>query len=496
MNSTIGSWSAPETSSSNRGGWNADGSSKNGDGVLDDGTAIWGNPTSKKTGVDWAEKESLSNPPQSSSSNSEKRNHKPEPIISSINGTEAWGAPARSAPQLQSQQPLEPVAVAYSQAASAAPSRDLLKQMVHQIQLAVQAGHLDAHILNQQMSTPTLQLVYQLLQQIKKLHELQEIQQCAGMKSYVSSPTNIDMQINRIRQNISILQKAITQQQAAQTKNEAAVTGGDSSTVTGLANKPIAAPSNNFSSSSYASISHNRAWPSQSRISTNVSHDQQHRFSALDMMSDFGPSKIWRDGSAAEANTAPASSSSSFNSTTIGGLSMRSNPWMFAADSSSSLNMCSGLDSLSNKNGNNTSGNTIGNKLHNDNMDKMTAESLFLKSNNNPINAQPRSNNSALYDWSDLASSTMQLVNDNDLNKQNKPTNSPPTSALSGAAPGVGRPAPPPGLLGSNFGSLMGGVPSSSNGISILDSFTSGDDTPLQPRESSSSGLWSGAWLD
>lgn len=400
-NNTIGSWSSPDTSSSGRSGWNADGSSKN-DGALDDGTAIWGNPTSKKTGVDWTEKESSMNPPQSQNNNNlEKRIHKPEPTISSLNGTEAWGAPVRSPLNSQQQQQskndnsgntygtksasetlswgessslqatnenssppnnsvwnnlginnkqqssdwlslssgiggsnstsnninnsnnhnhnssssnaanvansrleelskqlestnlfdavsslsknssnnnpnlehhpigtgiigsngggslsgsnamndLKQMSANYSNdlldspnrqpgasaasnnqqsqrlenavySSAATPSRDLLKQMVHQIQLAVQAGHLNAHILNQPMSTPTLQLVYHLLQQIKALHQLQEIQQRAGIKTDVSSTNNFDIQINRIRQNISLLQKAITQQQAALTKND------------------------------------------------------------------------------------------------------------------------------------------------------------------------------------------------------------------------------------------------------------------------------------
>lgn len=434
-NSTIGSWSSPETSSSNRaGGWNADGSLKS-DGTFDDGTAIWGNPTQKKTGVDWTEKESSLNP-QFSQANSDKsqRIQKSEPVISSLNGTEAWGVPmpTRSSPQQQqngigkndisgntygqaksnnininnssssaanepqlswggeqlsptssslssrnlhqqqatngnssppnvsnnwgglgatitnkpkssadwlaggpssvvngnasqarldelnkqiessslfdsisksssgnsnlehhlaglslagnasgavrnnsglmganqaindlkqqmsansfSNDLLDPSAsssnrqvmsgnlvpgggssnnssnnnqsqldLAAAYASSTAPSRDLLKQMVHQIQLAVQAGHLNAHILNQPMSAQTLQLVYQLLQQIKFLHQLQEIhlRSGGGGKSDLSgSPGALEVQINRIRQNISLLQKAITHQQEALSKND------------------------------------------------------------------------------------------------------------------------------------------------------------------------------------------------------------------------------------------------------------------------------------
>lgn len=97
----------------------------------------------------------------------------------------------------------------------AAPSRDLLKQMVHQIQLAVQAGHLSAHILNQPMSTPTLQLVYQLLQQIKTLQILQEYQQRAASSksSDIITQSSLELQTNRVRQNIGLIQKAIAQQQ-------------------------------------------------------------------------------------------------------------------------------------------------------------------------------------------------------------------------------------------------------------------------------------------
>lgn len=850
-NNTIGSWSSPDTSSSGRGGWNADGSSRN-DGALDDGTAIWGNPSSKKTGVDWTEKESSLNPPQSQVNNNlEKRIHKPEPTISSLNGTEAWGAPVRSSPlNSQQQQPqqqsskndnsgntygtksagetsslswgessslqtktnenssppnnsvwnnlginnkqqspsdwlslssgivgggnnaanvassrleelskqlestnlfdsitsksssvgnnpnlehhpigtgilggsngggslgggnamndLKQMSANYSNdlldspnrqqgnsaasnnqqqsqrlentvySSAAAPSRDLLKQMVHQIQLAVQAGHLNAHILNQPMSTPTLQLVYHLLQQIKALHQLQEIQHRAGIKSDVSSTSNFDIQINRIRQNISLLQKAITQQQAALTKNDtlsdssinkqqqannysyatisklstslkvpsnnmsniisnsnidsfrgsglidtlnnsnsdslrsaqatydantindktlsSSILASSSNNILG-SNKPTLANSGDFSkaqqgftsgtsvnnnpqqakglmsaaqssssSSAWSAFSSNdfvsqQGWPSQLRISSNVSQDQQHhqqqqqqqhQFSAFDMMPDFGPGKAWRGSSvladskdnstmapganvniarpnsasnslkqmnendilsrdpsfydwsnnsdSSKRNFNQISAASSFSPSAIGGLSMQSNPWMFAPNPSS-LNVASSLDN-STKNinsGSNSSigggGLSIGSKLDNGNSDKMAGDSLFLKPNNTG-NIQRSS--SAMYDWGDLTSSKLHFSADtNHLGKQQSSSNSGNNVGGSGGGGSGARPAPPPGLL-SNFGPLIGGS-SSANGISLLDSKMAGssqeNSAQLQSRESSSS-LWSGNWFD
>lgn len=831
-NNTIGSWSTPETSSSNRSGWNADGSSKNG-GALDDGTAIWGNPTTKKTGIDWTEKESSMNPPQTQTNNNfEKRIQKAEPTISSINGTEAWGAPLRSslnsqqkqskndisgntfdttknvsnhesstlswgessslqsvpAPstnenssppknsvwnnlgisnnkqkssewlsstsgigsgsnssaassrleelnkQLESVSLFDPVSVlgknasplninnsnlehnhsiavgsglggsggssggngindlkqmsanysndllgspnrqpgcgslasnnsqqsqqlesnAYSSAvaeAAAAPSRDLLKQMVHQIQLAVQAGHLNAHILNQPMSAPTLHLVYQLLQQIKTLHQLQEIQQRAGIKSDMSPPSNMDLQINRIRQHISLLQKAITQQQAALIKSDSS---GDSNiskqqlaannysyaTISKLSTN-MKVPSNNMSniitnsnidsfrrsslidtlsnsssdslrsaqapfdanatldktlssllmasSSSSANnilcnktvtnpgdfsktqqgftnsgnqqhpnkgllpaqssspawsafssndfVNQQSGWPTQLRISSNVSQDQQHQFSAFQMMPDPGAGKVWRgssnlqDGIKASSNSmAPgsantniirpnsasnnlkqvnendilsrdqslfcdwtnnsesgkrnfdpiSSAASSFSSSAIGGLSLQSNPWMFAPNSTS-LNIAGNMD---NTNKTNSSGGNLSiNKMDNGNIEKMAGDSLFLKSSN--IQRSP----AALYDWSDLSTTNLQFNPEgHHLAKR--------VSSGSSSDGGGGRPAPPPGLM-NNFRPLIENSPSA-NGVSLLDSklgVSSDESSQLQSRDSSSS-LWSGTWFD
>lgn len=480
-NSTIGSWSSPENSSSNRGGWNADGSSK-GDGVLDDGTAIWGNPSTKKTGIDWTEKESLLNPPQTNNNSEKQRIQKPEPTISSINGTEAWGAPAggaalkpsnnsqqqsklndnsgntygsksanvtlswgessslqsatknenssppnnsvwntsatsnhannigkqqrssdwlassssssgansraidelnkqfeatslfdtissstlakNSSPPSSSNNPnldnqsstiginlannaigtgpgtiggglggnsaindLKQMSANFSndlldspnrQSASAVsasnnpqsqlnscayplgvtPSRDLLKQMVHQIQLAVQAGHLNAHILNQPMSTPTLQLVYTLLQQIKLLHQFQEIQQRSVNKSTdMNSPSNLELQINRVQQNISLLQKAITQQQAALTKNQ---------TLVGSNMKQQQQAANNYSYATISKLSTNSKVPlnNMSNIINNSNIDSFRRGSLIDTLSNSNSDSLRSAQATFDANAA------------------------------------------------------------------------------------------------------------------------------------------------------------------------------------------------
>lgn len=488
-NSTIGSWCSPETSSSHRGGWGSDGSMK-GDGAPDDGTAIWGNPSVKKTGVDWTEKESLSKPPQVNSNNSEKRAPKLEPTISSIHGTEAWGAPPaggsgsslKSATNSQQQSNLNDnsgntyvtktatinneslgwgessslqgnnesssppnnsiwnnlasngkqksttdwLSSSSSSAASTAnqaltssrmdnlnkqlestslfdsisssslvkdasnssssssmnnnhskyddhsstisnsstnnlinagaigggligsnsindlkhmsanfsndsldstsrssggsalssgnnqqsqlntynlgisPSRDLLKQMVHQIQLAVQAGHLNAQILNQPMSTPTLQLVYTLLQQIRLLQQFQDIQQRTVSKTndINQAPNNLDLQIGRVQQNISLLQKAITQQQAALAKNDSLV---DKNT-----NHQQQA-ANNFSYANISKLSTNMKVPpgNISNLISNNSIDSFKRSSLIDTLTGNSNSDLQRSAQATiDANAA------------------------------------------------------------------------------------------------------------------------------------------------------------------------------------------------
>lgn len=57
-NGSLASWSWPELGPSKRVAWNANALAKS-DGALDDGTSIWGDPATKRTGIDWAEKEML-----------------------------------------------------------------------------------------------------------------------------------------------------------------------------------------------------------------------------------------------------------------------------------------------------------------------------------------------------------------------------------------------------------------------------------------------------
>lgn len=626
----IGSWSPPETSSSNsnRNGLSnvSDGSTKS-DAIFDDGTAIWGNPITKKTGIDWTEKESKE---QTTNNNinlkkeldkqqQQQHVHKHEPSISSLNGTEAWGAPQipiakinrNSNDSLQSklnsnnnnddtsgnnfgtsesigwggesssllraadvannqnsspptnpnpvwsnlglsnnnsvkhqqqlrkpsywlnsstsvtnpvsaldeltkqQRQIEPgsnslfdsisgnkssldnqsigvvggiggrnsinvgsigsgsaqnhhisnskqISANYSNSlfdppnrhlsnsltgddqqsqfdsaaylnsgnnSLTAPSRDLLKQMVHQIQLAVQAGHLNAQVLNQPMSTPTLQLVYDLLQQIKVLHQLQEVQQQSGIvKSDLSSPTNLELQIDRIRQNISLLQKAITQQQQQQqqptatTKNEPLL-GGSSI----MKQKQPQQKINNFS---YANIS----------------------------------------------------STASSNSGGLG-LTFQSNPWMFPQRGLEGGGLIDSLNKINN----------IDNKPDDGHANLASSAKMMLGGDplkmNTQSNTQARSSSSALFDWSSLAASTSAIqfkdstsYNDNSLASRLVGSSSSTSSV-------IGRPGPPPGLL--NTASL--GHHQQANILGMNSLFDT--ENKLQSRDPSSS-LWSGAWLD
>merc|ERR1719319_765602 len=57
---------------------------------------------------------------------------------------------------------------------SGPPSTSQLRVLVQQIQMAVQAGHLNPQILNQPLAPQTLLLLNQLLQQIKQLQSYQQ----------------------------------------------------------------------------------------------------------------------------------------------------------------------------------------------------------------------------------------------------------------------------------------------------------------------------------
>ncbi|GFX65263.1 protein Gawky [Trichonephila clavipes] len=82
-----------------------------------------------------------------------------------------------------------------------------LRHLVQQIQMAVQAGHLNAQILNQPLAPPTLQLLYQLLQQIKALGSIQQQMQKTGS-------IQASMQVAQAKSRIANLQNQICAQQA------------------------------------------------------------------------------------------------------------------------------------------------------------------------------------------------------------------------------------------------------------------------------------------
>ncbi len=112
------------------------------------------------------------------------------------------------------------------------PSTSQLRLLVQQIQMAVQAGHLNAQILNQPLAPQTLLLLNQLLQQIKALQQCQTqhamaVQQAAGARGGgANNPSSnqallhISVQITKHKQQITNLQNQITAQQAQYLKNQ------------------------------------------------------------------------------------------------------------------------------------------------------------------------------------------------------------------------------------------------------------------------------------
>ncbi|XP_023237816.1 protein Gawky-like isoform X5 [Centruroides sculpturatus] len=101
------------------------------------------------------------------------------------------------------------------------PSAAQLRTMFQQIQMAVQAGHLNPQILNHPLAPQTLQLLFQLLQQIKTLHQLQQQQQFVQSQHMgktggggPGNPLQLNVQITQTKQRIVNLQNQIAAQQA------------------------------------------------------------------------------------------------------------------------------------------------------------------------------------------------------------------------------------------------------------------------------------------
>lgn len=107
---------------------------------------------------------------------------------------------------------------------SGTPSTSQLRILVQQIQMAVQAGHLNAQILNQPLAPQTLLLLNQLLQQIKLLQQCKnQQQQCMTSRNNQSNQAALlalSVQITKHNQNITNLQNQITVQQAQYLKSQ------------------------------------------------------------------------------------------------------------------------------------------------------------------------------------------------------------------------------------------------------------------------------------
>ena len=107
------------------------------------------------------------------------------------------------------------------------PSTAQLRVLVQQIQMAVQAGHLNPQILNQPLAPQTLFLLNQLLQQIKQLQNFQQQHHMAQAQAGQRPGTNqqqalmgLTVQITKHKQQIQNLQNQITAQQAQYLMNQ------------------------------------------------------------------------------------------------------------------------------------------------------------------------------------------------------------------------------------------------------------------------------------
>lgn len=102
------------------------------------------------------------------------------------------------------------------------PSTNHLRNLVQQIQKAVQAGYLNHQILNQPLAPQTLQLLNTLLTTIQQLQYTQQnIQRNGGVNSI-----QLQMTIAKHKQTIQALQTQIAQQQSLYLKNQAGGGGG------------------------------------------------------------------------------------------------------------------------------------------------------------------------------------------------------------------------------------------------------------------------------
>ena len=128
--------------------------------------------------------------------------------------------------QLNKHLPHNPSTPAFMQQAAAAsqsagggqPTAHHLRNLVQQIQKAVQAGYLNHQILNQPLAPQTLQLLNSLLNTIQQLQLTQQsIQRNGGVNNL-----QVQMTVQKQKQQISTLQQQIAQQQSVYIKSQAA----------------------------------------------------------------------------------------------------------------------------------------------------------------------------------------------------------------------------------------------------------------------------------
>ena len=100
------------------------------------------------------------------------------------------------------------------------PSAQQLKLLVQQIQMAVQAGHLNPQILNQPLAPQTLVLLNQLLQQIKNLSNHQNILKTQQPMGNSNTLLSVSVDITKTKQEIQNLQNQISAQQATYLKSQ------------------------------------------------------------------------------------------------------------------------------------------------------------------------------------------------------------------------------------------------------------------------------------
>nr|XP_040571029.1 protein Gawky-like isoform X2 [Lepeophtheirus salmonis] len=209
------------------------------------------------------------------------------------------------------------------------PSAQQLRILVQQIQMAVQAGHLNPQILNQPLAPQTLILLNQLLQQIKNLQALQLAHSQKSVNPQM--PGALLVNITKTKQMILNLQNQISAQQANYLKQQqqqqtpSSHLGHDSpATLSGMStmqdmfaglglnNGPIDSSSNNGSRLAQ--------WKLTEDSFTKAPGGSSKLASSSNLLLDDGPWSNSAPGGWPEKQELPSSSSASNSSGAINGL--------------------------------------------------------------------------------------------------------------------------------------------------------------------------------